>query len=64
VEFADDLLLITRGETIKEAERFSNVEMSKITAWSKENKVGFNEEKFKAMLISRRKRKEVKHIQI
>ena len=62
--FADDLLLITRGETIKEAETFSNFEMSKITAWSKENKVDFNEEKSKAMLISRRKRKEVKHIQI
>ena len=64
VAFADDLLLITTGETIKEAEIFSDVEMSKITAWSEENKVGFNEEKSKAMLISRRKRKEVKHIQI
>jgi hypothetical protein len=64
VAFADDLLLITTGETIKEAETFSNFEMSKITAWSKENKVDFNEEKSKAMLISRRKRKEVKHIQM
>ena len=38
--------------------------MNKITAWSKRNKVGFNEEKSKAMLISRRKRKEVKDIKI
>ena len=38
--------------------------MSKITAWSKRNKVGFNEEKSKVMLISRRKQKEVKDINI
>jgi hypothetical protein len=38
--------------------------MSKITAWSKKNKIGFNEEKSKVMLISRRKRKEVKDINI
>jgi hypothetical protein len=34
--------------------------MSKITAWSKRNKVGFNEEKTKVMLILRRKGKERK----
>ena len=55
-------MLITRGETVKESENFSNLEMSKITAWSKRNKFGFNEEKSKAMLISMRKRKEVKDI--
>jgi len=38
--------------------------MSKITVLSKRNKVGFNEEKSKVMLISRRKRKEVKDINI
>jgi hypothetical protein len=36
--------------------------MSKITAWSKRNKVGFNEEK--VMLISRRKQKKVKDFNI
>jgi len=59
VAFANDLLPFTRGKTNKEAENFSNFEMSKITAWSKENKVGFIEAKSKIMLISRRKRKEV-----
>jgi len=57
-------LLITRGETVSEAENFANIEMSKITAWSKRNKVGFNIEKSKAMLISRRKRKERKDIKM
>jgi hypothetical protein len=38
--------------------------MSKIKAWSKRNKVGFNEAKSKTMLISRWKRKEAKEIKI
>jgi len=34
--------------------------MSKITASSRTNKINFNEEKAKVMIISRRKRKEKK----
>jgi len=64
VAFADDLIVVIRGEIVSEAENFSNLEMSKITAWSKRNKVGFNEEKCKVMLILRRKRKEIKDINI
>jgi hypothetical protein len=64
VTFADDLILVIRGKTVREAEKFSNLEMSNITAWSKSNKIGFNEEKSKVMLMSRRKRKEVKDINI
>jgi len=57
VAFADDLLLIVTGESVREAENFANIEMSKIKAWSKRNKVGFNVAKSKTMLISRRKRR-------
>ena len=56
VAFADDFLLITRGESVREAENFANIDMSKINAWSKRNKVDFNEVKSKTMLISRRER--------
>ena len=45
-----------------EAENISNTEMSKITAWSRNNKINFNEDKSKIMIISRRKRKENKEI--
>jgi len=38
--------------------------MSKISAWSKNNKINFNEEKSKVMLISRKKRKENKELNI
>ena len=64
VAFADDLLLIARGESVREAENFGNIEMSKMNTWSKRNKVGFNKAKSKTMLISRNKRKEAKEIKI
>ena len=57
VDFADDLILAARSETVSEVENFSNLELSKITAWSKSNQISFNEEKTKVMLISRRKQK-------
>jgi hypothetical protein len=49
VAFADDLILAIRGETISEVENFSNLELSKITAWSKSNKVSFDEDNSKFM---------------
>ena len=49
---------------VSEAENFSNLELSKITAWSTSNKIRFDEEKSKLMLISSRKRKEVKEIKV
>jgi hypothetical protein len=64
VAFADDLILAIRGERVSEAEKFSNLELSKITSWSKSNKISFNEEKSKVMLMSRRKRKEIIEINV
>jgi hypothetical protein len=64
VAFADDLILAIRGERVSEAENISNLETTKITAWSRSNKIAFNEEKSKVMLISWRKRKEAKEINI
>jgi hypothetical protein len=63
VAFADDLILAVRGKMACEAENFSNCELSKITTWSKRNKITFNEEKSKVLLISR-KRKDTKEIAV
>jgi predicted GIY-YIG superfamily endonuclease len=41
-----------------------NGELSEITAWSKNNKIRFNEEKSEVMLVSRRKQKELKEIKV
>ena len=62
--FADDLLQATPGESERAAENYSNGELSKIAAWSKSNKIRFNEEKSKIMLVSRSKRKESKEINV
>jgi len=56
--FADDVILAMKAETIREAENLANIEMGKITRWAKNNKITFNENKSKVMLITRRKRKE------
>ena len=58
--FADDLIILTRGETVAEAENYMNLELRKIQEWAQNNKMKFNENKSKVMLMSRRKRKERK----
>ena len=62
--FADDLLLAIRGESARVVENYANIELSKITLWSKNNKIIFNEEKSKAMLVSRKKRREQREIKV
>jgi hypothetical protein len=53
-----------KADSIGEAENIANVELSKITDWAKENKITFNEQKSKVMLLKRRKRKERKYLEI
>ena len=54
IAFADDLLIVVKASTVAEVENYTNIEMSKIAKWSKENKLHFNYLKSKVMLISRR----------
>ena len=53
IAFADDLILLTRGRTVREAENITNMEMTKISTWATNNKIQFNNLKSKAMLLSR-----------
>ena len=46
-----------KADSIREAENIANVELSKVSAWAKENKIRFNEQKSKVMLLTRQKRK-------
>ena len=64
VAFADDLILATRGESVKVVENYSNAELSKIALWSKNKKIIFNERKSKVMLVSRRKLREHRNITV
>jgi hypothetical protein len=56
IAFANDLLIAVKTETAKEAENFANIEIRKITKWAEDNKIKFNEQKSKVMLITRRKK--------
>jgi hypothetical protein len=47
---------------VREAENIANIELSKISSWVKDNKIRFNEQKSKSMLLTRRKRRERKEI--
>ena len=60
IAFADDLIILTEGESNIEAENYTNLELRKISYWAQKNKLTFNEKKSKVMLMSRRKRKEKK----
>ena len=64
VAFADDLILAIRGDSARAVESYSNGEMCKITAWATRNKIRFNDEKSKVMLVTRRKRKEPRDIKV
>ena len=57
IAFADDIMILTRGDSVAEAENYTNIETRKIQEWAIDNKITFNENKSKAMLITRRRRK-------
>jgi len=58
IAFADDLIILTRGETVAEAENYMNIELRKIEEWAQNNKLKFNNTKSKVMPMSWRKRNE------
>jgi len=64
IAFADDLIILARGETVAEAENYMNLKLRKIQEWAQNNKMKFNENKSKVMLMSWRKREEEKEIDI
>jgi len=45
IAFADDLIVLTRGDTVVEAENYMNIEMKKIMEWATNNRLLFNENK-------------------
>ena len=57
IAYADDLLILTKGNTQVEVENYTNIEMQKVTAWARENKIIFIERKSKLMIITRRRPK-------
>ena len=64
IAFADDLVILTKGESIVVAENYMNLDLRKKFEWAHNKKLKFNEHKSKVMLMSRRKIKEKREIEI
>jgi len=47
---------------VREAENIANIELRKISSWAKDNKIRFNKQKSKAMLLTRRIHRERKEL--
>lgn len=57
IAFADDVIVLIKGKNVLEIENKANIELNKISKWAKLNKISFNRDKTKIMLISRNKPK-------
>jgi len=47
VAFADDLMIATRGESVRAVKNYVNVELSKINVYQKNNRIRFNDKNAK-----------------
>ena len=54
IAFADDLLVLTRGKCTLDAENYANQDLQKIENWARENKLHFNENKSKVLLVTKK----------
>ena len=55
IAFTDDILILTKGKNVIEAETYANEDMRKIEHWAEHNKLQFNENKSKVMVITKKK---------
>ena len=63
VAFADDLIIATKGESVRAVENYVNLELNKKLHGQRITRLGLTK-KSKVMLVSRRKRKEHKSITV
>jgi len=54
IAFADDLLVLTQGKCTLDAENYANQDLQKTENWTRENKMHFNENKSKVLLVTKK----------
>ena len=64
IAFADDVIVVIKGKSVIEAENYANIEIQKITEWATNNKISFNEQKSKVLIISKKRWESRIHISI
>ena len=57
IAYADDLMILTKGKTEVEVENYANKKKQKVAMWARVNKIIFNDQKSKLMILKRRKPK-------
>jgi hypothetical protein len=62
--FADDLVILSKGESVAESENYMKLEMRKVMERAQNEQIKFNENKSKIMLMPRRRRRERNEIEI
>ncbi|KAK9744057.1 Reverse transcriptase (RNA-dependent DNA polymerase) [Popillia japonica] len=55
ITFADNVVILTKGKTVLEAENRVNIELDNVMEWSSINKINFNETKSQLMLTTRKR---------
>jgi hypothetical protein len=64
IAYADDLMILVKGTTQVEVETYANIETQKVAKWAKNNKINFNDQKSKIMVITKKKPKNKRDFKI
>ena len=64
IAYTNDLLILTKGKTQEEVENYGNIEINMVTTWARDNKMVFDEQNSKLMIITRRRPKTKRDYQI
>jgi len=64
IAYADDLMILVKGSNQVEVENYANIEAQKVANWARNNKMSFNDQKSKVMIITKKKPKNRREIKI
>jgi hypothetical protein len=64
IAFADDLLVLTGWKSTLDAENYANQDFKKIENWARDNKMQFNENKSKVLLVTTKTSKDNRTLNI
>ena len=57
IAYGDDLMILVKGSNQVEVENYANIEIQNVVNWSRNNKMCFNDQKSKVMIITKKKPK-------
>jgi hypothetical protein len=53
IAYADDLMILVKGTTQVKVENYANIETKNVEKWARNNKINFNDQKLKIMVITK-----------